>query len=449
MTPWHLADEFGTPLYVYDLAAVRRSHRELRAALPRPSALHYSVKANPHPDVAAELCRLGCGAEVSSLGEVSTALRCGFRAGDVVFTGPGKTVPHVRAAVAQGVRRFSAESPVDLETLGALGLVARVDLRCLLRINPDTAVSGMGLSMTGTSSQFGVDASAILARPEAFRSRRGVRVAGLHIYMGTNIESEETLLRQFQSAAALVGEISGALGEPLSEVNLGGGFGAPYGRSAGPQREGGRLGTLGSRLAPVLDRDLPGWRTGRPAVTFESGRYLTAHCGTLVCRVVDVKISKSRTYVVLDTGVNHLGGMAGLRRLPRIVPEVLSPHGDGRTFTDATVVGPLCTPLDVWASGVTVPAVAPGDLVAVPNVGAYGLTASLVGFLGHPCPVEVVVDTDRDEPFVGATRLTLVREPATPADAAPPSGLAEPTPASGLPTATIASHPESQLAGKP
>jgi diaminopimelate decarboxylase len=319
---------------------------------------------------------------------------------------------------------------VDFVTLGALGSAAGVDLQCLLRVNPDTAVLGMGLSMSGTSSQFGVDASRLLACPEAFRSRPGAHVRGLHIYMGTNIESEDALLRQFQTAAELVGEVSAALGEPLREVNLGGGFGAPYARNG----EGCGLGTLGTRLACILDRGLSGWRTGRPAVTFESGRYLAARCGTLVCRVVDVKTSKGRTYVVLDTGVNHLGGMSGLRRLPRIVPEVRTQDGTAPAFADAAIVGPLCTPLDIWGSGIRLPAVAPGDLVAVPNVGAYGLTASLIGFLGHPCPVEVVVDTDRADPVVDASRLRLVREPAAPAG---------PKPAPALPAVTAA------LAGTP
>ena len=133
----------------------------------------------------------------------------------------------------------------------------------------------------------------------------------------------------------------------------------------------------------MLDGSLQGWRQGSPRVAFESGRYLVGGCGTLICAVQDVKNSKGRTYVVLDSGINHLGGMSGLGRVLRTKPEIIR-LGDSES-TDighkADIVGPLCTPLDSLARDASTPELTPGDLVAIANVGAYGLTGSLIDSL--------------------------------------------------------------------
>jgi diaminopimelate decarboxylase len=189
----------------------------------------------------------------------------------------------------------------------------------------------------------------------------------------------------------------------VDEVNLGGGFGTPY--AVAGQRP--RFAALAARLSGLLDTHLPGWRAGAPRVSFESGRYLVGDSGTLLSRVVEVKVSKGRTYVLLDTGVNHLGGMSGLRRLRPVQP-TLEPVPGGATGEPVrcAVVGPLCTPLDVLAPDAVLDSPHAGGLVTVPNVGAYGLSASLVAFLGHPAPVEVVTDGGR---VVDVSRLAVRR----------------------------------------
>jgi diaminopimelate decarboxylase len=393
-----MAAEYGTPVYRYDLAEIRRAHAELTACLPTPSVLHYSLKANPHPDVAAVLAQLGCRAEVASTGECETALRAGFAPGDIMLAGPAKTAADLAYALDVGIRWFSVDSPDDLARVGA----GNRPVECLLRVNADRPVAGMGLSMAGTASQFGADASWVLAEPGRFRGVGNARVVGVHCYMGTNITDPEVLLAQFAVGASLAGTVGAALDVEFTSVDLGGGFGAPYARTGDRPRYPG----LARRLGALLDGTLPGWRGAGPLVSFESGRFLVGSCGTLVCRVVDVKRSKGRTYVILDAGVHQLGGMSGLRRLPRIVPELLT--GDPRPVTevDCVVTGPLCTPLDTWADGVPLPLLRAGDLVAVPNTGAYGLTASLLGFLGHRPATEVVVDGTE---VVSATRLVLER----------------------------------------
>lgn len=400
-----IADEYGTPTYVYDRADIRRACADLRAALPAPSRLYFSVKANPHPDVAGELAAMGCLAEVASAGEVSAALAAGFRADEMIMNGPGKSRWDIEFAIRNGMRHFSVDSPTDLARVGELAGLMGHAVTCLLRINADRAVPGMGLSMTGTASGFGADASWVLAEPERFRRNGAATVTGLHLYMGTNIDDPEVLASQFTTSIRLAAQVRDTLGIDLAEIDLGGGFGAPYAR-VGRRNP---FSALTRQVEPVLDEQLPGWRGGNPLIAFESGRYLLGGCGTLVCGVLDVKVSKGRTFVVLDSGINHLGGMSGLRRIPRIVPDLITARDTDGEMTDCAVIGPLCTPLDTWSQGVTLPRLVPGDVVAVPNVGAYGLTAGLLAFLGHRAPTEVVLDGTE---VVSVSRLTLGRTPA-------------------------------------
>jgi diaminopimelate decarboxylase len=397
-----LAEQWGTPAYVYDRADARRAYRDLRDALPDPSRLYYSIKANPHPDVAGELAVLGCHAEIASQGEVTAALAAGFGADHILMTGPGKSRADIDRALEHGIRRFSVDSPADLTRVGARAVALGADVHCLLRVNADQPVPGMGLSMTGTASAFGADASWVLARPELFQESGNARVTGLHLYMGTNIQDIDVLTAQFVTSIQLASRIRDALRVPLAEVDLGGGFGMPYAR-VGLRPD---FTALRPQLEPLLSREFPGWRDGAPVVSFESGRYLVGGCGWLLCEVLDVKVSKGRTFVVLNSGINHLGGMSGLRRIPRIVPDLVMAEDSTARIPDATVAGPLCTPLDCWSQQVWLPATQPGDLVAVPNVGAYGLTASLIAFLGHPPARELVLD---NSVIVSVSQLTFGR----------------------------------------
>jgi diaminopimelate decarboxylase len=415
-----IAERFGTPAYAYDLASIRAAHADLAAMLPRPASLYYSLKANPHPLIVDQLRRLGCRAEVSSAGEIDAALDGGVDAAGILLTAPGKSTATIRYALRRGVRRFSLDSPVDLRRVDALAGEAGAEVRCLLRVNADAPVAGAGLTMTGAPSAFGADASWVGADPGSFRGTGRVRIEGLHLYMGTNILDEDVLVAQFDTAAAVAERLRPALGD-LTQVDLGGGFGAPY------AHDGARptWPSLRSRVEQVLDRRLSGWRDARPAIAFESGRYLAGVAGALICGVVDVKTSKGKTFVVLDTGINHLGGMSGLRRLPPLHPTLLLPAGAaGRPTTRTTVVGPLCTPLDTFLRDADFPVVRPGDLLAVPNVGAYGLTASLIGFLGHPAPVEVVCDGDavRDVSHLILRRRPWSADTALAADTTLPGG---------------------------
>lgn len=409
----------ATPAYLYDLSVIRSAHARLLSWLPEPSKLYYSLKANPHPAVVATLHGLGCRAEVSSPGELDAALEAGVPSHDILYTGPGKRDEDLDKALKAGIRGFAVDSVHGIGQLDRAAARHAASVTYLLRVNPGGGSRGAGLRMTGDPSAFGADAEDVLAGPERYTGGAHARISGLHLYLATNITDQDALGNSFSEAITVAGTLREAIGVSLHTIDLGGGFGAPYARAGAlPDYPG-----LAERLARELDEALPGWRQQAPAVAFESGRYLTATCGRLITRVLDVKNSHGQRVVILDAGINHLGGMAGLRRVPPLHPDVVRPHeaaaehtgtgepgGEGAAAPPgpAMICGPLCTPLDTWARSHPLPVVAPGDLLAVPNTGAYGLHASLALFLGHPAPLEVVTDGDR---VLRSDRLAFVRRP--------------------------------------
>jgi diaminopimelate decarboxylase len=388
-----LVERYGSPLYVYDLEGVTTAWHALGAALPAGARRFYSLKANPHPAVSAHLRALGARAEVSSLGELRTATEAGFRASDTLMTGPAKTGAVIREALESGCRLFSVESADELARLSAAAKAFDAAVTALLRVNVDAAAHSAGLSFGGVPSQFGTDLSALLSvLDEGAPAESGsVRVAGAHFFLATNLVDEDAVVANFARAVDAAARLEQA-GLPMSVLDLGGGFGAPYGK-AGPLPS---YEHLRARLQALLATAWPQWPANGPELWFESGRYLVGTAGILAATVVEVKHSKGERFVILDSGINHLGGMAGLRRLPQLDLDLLSPPAAGPEEAAAPaasrVVGPLCTTLDSWSQrSSSLAGVQPGDVVVVPNVGAYGLSASLIAFLSHDCPVEVVL----------------------------------------------------------
>jgi diaminopimelate decarboxylase len=377
-----LAEKFETPFYAYDLGEVQQRTQELRAALPSGARLLHSFKANPLPAVAEQIRSGGASAEITSDGELEAARLAGHDLREALYGGPGKTTREITSALAAGVRWFSCESWLDLQRLSGAAEQAGVDVQILLRVNPAEAPQAR-LAMTGVESQFGFDESLLLAADaRAKLSLPGIKIRGVHVYFGTQVASVEAIAQNTQRALETALRLETALGFVCSVVNAGGGFPWPYANHA-PTLD---LSGMQAALTAVW-QESPLHETAE--LWFEAGRYFCASSGSLVSRVLDVKPSRTRTFVVLDTGIHHLGGMAGLGRIPRSAVTFQNLSQQGGAEITADIVGPLCTPLDSLARGVKMPSVAPGDLLAVPNVGAYGLTASLIGFLSHPAPTEI------------------------------------------------------------
>lgn len=386
-----LARRHGTPLYAYDLGEVTRRAAALFSALPEGASVCYSFKANPLPAIARRVRECGARAEVTSTGELAAALTAGFTGDEILFGGPGKTEAELDAALNAGVRLFSAESPRDLASLSAACQRHACEAAILLRVNPEDAPDAR-LAMSGVESQFGF-AEALLLAPEARHQVRlpGLNLAGVHVYFGTQVAGVEALVTNTRRALECAQRVEEALGFQSRILNAGGGFPWPYANDLAPVS----LDGLREKLSEVWQASAFARRGAE--LWFESGRRLCAGCGWLVARVLDLKTFPGRTFVILDTGIHHLGGMAGLGRVPRGALTVVNLGREvaAEPLMTVDLVGPLCTPLDALGRGVRVPPLQPGDLVGIPNVGAYGLTASLLGFLSHAPPIEVTHENGR------------------------------------------------------
>lgn len=383
-----MAAAYGTPCYVYDADRIAAQAETLRSLFPEAASprLLYSFKANPLPSVAGVLLQQGCEADLTSPGEIAAAVAAGFDLSRALYGGPGKSEDEYREAIRAGIAHFSVESAVDLERLSAAARAAECQVRALLRVNPHSPPQAK-LAMSGVASQFGFEEDELRRDGrELLRLAGGeVSIAGLHLYWGTQIAEAEALLASFAKTVEIAEELVEAIGLPLDILNLGGGFAWPYAHAGA----GSDLASLREGLADLHARSR---QAGRAQWWFESGRYLVGSSGTLLTRAMEVKRSKDdRLFLILDTGIHHLGGMAGLGRIPRFSIDLEVPAGRrGGETRVVDVVGQLCTPLDCLAKRIELPRVELGDLLAIPNVGAYGATASVGAFLSRPAPTEIL-----------------------------------------------------------
>lgn len=386
-----LMERHGSPLLAYDLAAVRQRVTSLLEAFPEGSRLFYSLKANPLPAIVRAAREAGAGAEVTSTGELEAAIAAGFEAGSLMFGGPGKTAAELKEAMERGVRWFSCESFTDANRISSCAESLACEVNALLRVNPTEAPDAR-LAMSGVDSQFGFEEAHLLAEDAAERLRLpGIQWRGVHVYFGTQMATVEALAANTRRSLETAQRVCEALELAPEVIDVGGGFAWPYAVDGeAPDHAG-----LKEALTEVWEAS-PYCETAQ--LWFESGRHVCAGSGTLLTTVQDVKASKTRTFVVLDTGIHHLGGMSGLGRLPRSVITLknLTAEAEDRGGEPQPheIVGPLCSPLDGLARNLPIIAPRPGDVLAIPNVGAYGLTASLIGFLSHPAPVEVAIENE-------------------------------------------------------
>jgi diaminopimelate decarboxylase len=382
-----LAERIGsTPFYVYERRLLRDRVASLRAALPAGIKLHYAMKANPFPAVVATMAGLVDGIDVASAGELMVALDAGADPIEISFAGPGKTERELRRAVAAGVL-VNVESPREVRLLGAIAAELGLRARVAVRVNPDFELKGSGMKMGGGPKQFGIDADAV---PQVLRDigrDEGLSFEGFHLFAGSqNLRAEsicEAQLRSYELALRLAADAPA----PVRSLNLGGGFGIPY----FPGEERLDLAPIGAHLRELQHRasvDLPG-----AALVIELGRYLVGEAGVYIARVIDRKVSREHVFLVTDGGLHHHLAASGNfgQVIRKNYPVVVANRMAESAREQASVVGPLCTPLDLLADRLPLAPAQAGDLVAVFQSGAYGASASPQTFLGHPACIEVLV----------------------------------------------------------
>jgi diaminopimelate decarboxylase len=384
-----LAEQVSTPFYAYSGDAVVAKVRGLKAALGADTDIFYSIKANPSLGICQLMAKEGVGAELASIGELILAKKAGFAPENIIFAGPGKTNDELEMAAAMGISAINAESAGEIERLAEiakrLGVVARVSLR----INPASALKGAQMRMGGGPQQFGIDEEQAPEVLNRFAGHPNLEFVGVHVYAGTQMADTEAVLANCRNTLEVAKSVSERLERPVQELDFGGGFAVPYFENS-------------------PEFDLPGFAEGYRALVTEAkkdqafgstrfiielGRYLVAEAGVYVTRVVDVKWSRGKKYIVTDGGMNHhitaTGNFGQVFR--KAYPIAVVNNMDGAATDPAAVVGPCCTPLDVLGTNLELPDVSVGDLIGVFYSGAYGYSASSLNFLSHPTPAEVMV----------------------------------------------------------
>src|SRR5215218_757772 len=370
-----IAEEYGTPFYLYHGEMIVERVRRVRGALGTEVA--FSLKANPNLAV----CQLiasqrEAGAEVASSGELVVARAAGFGPEDIVFAGPAKTEEELKMAVEEGIFAVNVESLSEIDRLAAIGEREGRRIGVGLRINPAAQLMGSQMRMGGTVGQFGIDQADLAEAVRRTLSHPQLNLRGVHVYTATQVFEVEPLLEHCRNIFEVALEAADVAGHPLemmAEFDL---------ESFG---EGFR-GLLASYRS---DPRLEGCR-----FLFELGRYLVADAGLYVTQVVDVKRMRGKTFVVTDGGMNHhltaTGNMGQVFRKSYPILNLSRAKGE-RSEEGVAMAGPCCTPLDMF--GTNLPLVEPEveDLIGVFYSGAYGYSASNLGFLSHPTPAEVLL----------------------------------------------------------
>ena len=377
-----VAEQGGTPLFAYDAQVVRERVRRFRAAMPDGVGLHYAVKANPFPPLVEAIAPMVDGFDIASWGE-TRALPSGQRL-DVSFAGPGKTAEELELAV--GWCTLNVESEREVEQALTIGARQGVTPALAVRVNPPFGLKGSGMKMGGLASQFGVDHDRVPALVRRI-VEAGAEWRGLHVYAGSQSLSAEAVIEMQRATVALAGEIAAEVGVTPPQVNLGGGFGIPYFNGDKPLD----IEAVGAALAETL--------AARPAIlrdtrfVVELGRWLVGECGVYLTRVVDRKVSRGKTFLVVDGGLHHMLAASGNfgQLLRRNYPVAVANRFGEEREEEVSVVGCLCTPLDLLADDVMLPRAEVGDVIAIFCAGAYGLTASPQAFLSQGAAREVLV----------------------------------------------------------
>nr|WP_067297869.1 pyridoxal-dependent decarboxylase, exosortase A system-associated [Marinobacterium profundum] len=374
-----------TPFYAYDRQLIAQRIAELRRRLPVGIELHYALKANPMPALVDFIAPLVDGFDVASHQEMLVAINGGKAPSEISFAGPGKTQREIEAAVAAGIV-LNAESFTQIDQAARAGAELGIAPRIAVRLNPEFELKSSGMRMTGGAKPFGIDTEQF---PELLESMRelGLEPEGLHLYTGSQNLNPTAICEAQEAAICLACEFIQRFALRLRFINIGGGFGIPYFPGESPLD----LTTIAEQLVRLQRQTQQ--VSPKTTLVLELGRYLVGEAGIYVCRVLERKTSRGTVYLITDGGLHHHLANSGNfgQVLRKNYPVLIGNRAEGEEKEQVTIVGPLCTPLDILAEKVMLPKAQPGDWVVVRQSGAYGLSASPQQFLSHPQATEVLI----------------------------------------------------------
>lgn len=391
-----IAAEVGTPVYVYSKATFLHHYRQIAQAFaPLNATICYSIKSCGNINICRFLAAEGCGFDVTSGGELFRALQAGGDPKKMIYAGVGKTDREIADAIRVGIAAFNLESEEEIENVdrvaGSIGMKAIG----AIRINPDVDPRTHAKTTTGKKeTKFGVDLERARAFFRRFGHEKHLRLTGIHLHIGSPVSETEPYVQAVTKTLELIDDLARE-GMKIDTLDLGGGFAADYQTGASPAAA-----DYAAAIVPLLRN-----RAGEGGLRFilEPGRSIAANAGVLLTRVLYVKESGRRKFIVCDAGMNTLIRPALYGSFHFVWPVTVAdahvpparterPPLEGLEPCD--VVGPLCESGDFLAKDRPLPPVARGDLLAVFGAGAYGMSMAS-RYNSHPLPAEVLVENDR------------------------------------------------------
>ena len=365
------ARKYNTPLYVYDKNIIKNQYKKLKKI---DSKIFYSVKANPFDDVLQLLNKLDTYFEVVSLGELQKIKKNNIPFEKVLFVGPAKKEEELLYAIENNVGLIVVESKNELVKIEKISKKLNKSIDILIRINPQFN-AGATINMSGIT-QFGLEKKIAI---EILRSSyKNINILGVHFYLGTNILDEKQIIQNTIDILKLVDEIEKITNINFTTIDIGGGFGVPYYQNDN---------NLDFDLL-TIELNLILKKYSNKNILLESGRFMVAHSGVFITKVVDIKVNFGTKFILLDGGTNFMGGDNKYRGF-RISPiRVLNTTTEQEVVT---LVGSLCTSSDILAKDILLPNVKIGEYIAFYQVGAYNFTASPILFLSHNLPKEILI----------------------------------------------------------
>ena len=374
-----IADAHGTPVWVYGAGSIAGRYGALQTALGAAGLevdIHYAVKANDHLAILDVFRGLGAGADVVSGGELARAKQAGIAPGHIVFSGVGKRPAELEAALAAGVGQINVESAEELQMLSGIAAAHGVAARVALRMNPDVDAGTHEKITTGLAdNKFGIPAADVPGLYARAAAMPGIRPVGIALHIGSQILSTAPYAQAYAKAAEMVRALRAA-GQEVERLDLGGGLGIGYADEPGISLDA---------YAQTVRRATSGLDV---RLLMEPGRYLVGPAGLLLAQVILQKRTAQRRFLVLDAAMNDLVRPAMYEAWPGILP--VSAARFVSAASPADVVGPVCETADCFAEGRALPDLAPGELVAILDAGAYGAVMSSA-YNARPAAAAVLV----------------------------------------------------------
>ena len=385
-----IAKRAGTPVYVYSANLIRAQFHALDDALQGiPHRICYSVKANGNLAVLRVLRQVGAGADIVSLGELRRARAAGFPPDTIVFSGVGKTAGEIEEAVAAGIGFLNIESTSELDVVSAVAQRFGGTVRVGIRVNPDVATETHPYTKTGEkTAKFGIPFDDVVNVARRIAADPHLELRGLAMHLGSQLTDVEPYHRGTVKLLELVAAVRASGITTLEALDVGGGLGVRYHDEQAPAPR-----AFAEAVVPQI-------RAAGLKLLCEPGRYLVANAGILLTRVLYGKHAGGKEFVIVDAGMTDFVRPSHYNAHHDIVP-----LKDGaRPERTVNVVGPICESGDFLALDRRLPAVEPGELLAVLGTGAYGFVMSST-YNQRPRPPEVMVEGDRF--FIARPRETL------------------------------------------